>query len=135
MRIPGQFGRGASHRLPSDCSGRADRKRIRVYRTLGSRRATLPCPSSPTPHLQTRVALRKLSASVARKKAVECRCMTNEGRVGWRAGLVLTARRQPPPRAILLPHRHPDLEPAIAGCGIEILVVALKTRRVGGLHA
>ena len=35
----------------------------------------------------------------------------------------------------LLPHRHPDLQPAIAGSRIELLVVALKTRRVGRLHA
>jgi hypothetical protein len=103
---------------------------------LGSRRTTLPCLSSPTPHLQTRAALRKLSASIARKDAVECHRMTNEGRVhGWRAGLVLSDRRQPIPRAILLPHRHPDLKPAIAGGGIEVFVVTLKTRRVGGLHA
>src|SRR3954464_1703732 len=103
MRIPGQFWHGASHLLPRDSSGRADRKRIRVYRMLGSRRATLPCPSSPTPHLQTRVALRKLSASIARKNAVECHCMTNEGRVdGWRAGLVL--RRSPPTYPRLPPY-------------------------------
>src|SRR4029434_4643007 len=103
---------------------------------LGRRRSTLPCPSAPTPHLQTRAALRKLSASIARKDAVECHRMTNEGGFhGWRAALVLSDRRQPIPRAILLPHRHPDLQPAITGGRIEFFVVALETRRLWGLHS
>src|ERR1700682_4615861 len=31
-------------------------------------------------------------------------------------------------------HRHPDLEPAIAGHRIELLVIALEVRRIGHLH-
>jgi hypothetical protein len=34
-------------------------------------------------------------------------------------------------RCGLLPHRHPDFEAAIAGQGIEILVVALEVGRIG----
>src|SRR3954453_10783103 len=37
--------------------------------------------------------------------------------------------------AALLLHRHPDLEAAIAGCGIEFFVIALEVRRVCGLQA
>src|SRR6478752_2534211 len=62
--------------------------------------------------------------------------LTNQTRVHARASAWWSgARRQTIPRAVLLPHRYPDFEPAIAGGRIEILVVALKTRRVGGLHA
>src|SRR3954470_5636284 len=77
----------------------------RLYRMLGSRHATLPNPSSPAPQQRTRAALRKLSASIARKDAS------------------------------LIFHRHPDLQPAIAGGAVELLVIALEVRRVRDLEA
>ncbi len=35
----------------------------------------------------------------------------------------------------LFPDRHPYLQPAIAGRGIELLVITLEVGRVGGFHA
>src|ERR1700688_2758428 len=44
-------------------------------------------------------------------------------------------RRRAAPRGGLFPDRHPDLEPAITGERIEILVVALEAGRIRGLQA
>src|SRR5215475_7984622 len=129
--------------------------RTRTSDILASRRLVMACTGDVGPHARFARGYDKVAPACQASGRVCQRCAVRRDKIAHRAldrrlsmisaqtrsafgarenCCALCASAALRVRIMLLLHRHPDLEAAIAGLGIELFVIALEVRRVRGLQ-